>query len=103
MIWYAKKLTEYDILVDNIIWSFIDDTFMRILRPSKDQEMFYSEHKKNYDIKFQAIVTPDDIIQSLIEPLLSAENDNKIYCESGILHWIRSVSEGLYLFSNQTY
>ena len=48
--------------------------------------MFYSEHKKNHGIKFQAIVTPDDIIQSFIEPLLGVENDNKIYHESGILY-----------------
>ena len=103
MIWYAKKLIEYNILIDNTIWDFINSTFMRILRLLENQEMFYSEHKKDHGIKFQAIVTSDDIIQLLIESLLGAENDNKIYYESGILHWIRSMPEGLYLFGDQVY
>ena len=76
---------------------------MKISKPSENQKMFYSEHKKDYNIKFQAIVTPDNIIQSLIESLLSAENNNKIYHKSDILYWIRSVPEDLYLFSNQAY
>ena len=51
-------------------WGFIDGTLNATCRPVLDQEEFYSGHKRKHGYKYQAIVTPDGLVSSLMGPFI---------------------------------
>lgn len=69
-------------------FGFIDGTAMRICRPMRDQEEFYSGHKKYHCIKFQAITTPDSMIVHVGGPFIGRHNDAGMLIRSQIRHYL---------------
>jgi hypothetical protein len=63
------------------IWGFIDGTFrgFQNLGYSDLQTFMYSSKNKETGMKWQAIVTPDGIISSLIGPFEGKANDWKMF------------------------
>ena len=68
-----------------------------ITRPSVNQHQYYSGHKKQYNIKFQSVITLDGLILSLTESYTGNKNNNIMFKESGIPEQITEVN----LFINQ--
>jgi hypothetical protein len=46
-------------------WGFIDKTHRPICRPTINQKMLFSGHKRVHEIKFQIISAPNDLIVNL--------------------------------------
>jgi len=63
---------------------FIDGTARHLARPSSNQRMFFSGHKRAHCIKFQSIMMPDGIIVHLSGPWNGARHDAGMFRESGI-------------------
>jgi hypothetical protein len=59
------------------IWGFVDGTFRGFCRPMGDaaQRAAYNGHKRSHGQQWQAIVTPDGLVSSLIGPYLGPIND----------------------------
>jgi nuclease HARBI1 len=57
------------------VYAFIDGTARRICRPTRDQDIAYSGHKKYHCLKYQSFVTPDGIIVHLFGPVEGARHD----------------------------
>ncbi|KAJ8909943.1 hypothetical protein NQ315_004010 [Exocentrus adspersus] len=45
-------------------WGFIDSTAKAICRPTLDQELYYSGHKRYHCLKYQSVICPDGVIVS---------------------------------------
>jgi hypothetical protein len=60
-----------------LFWGFIDRTFRGFCCSTgyEQQCSTYSGHKKDTGQKFQAVVTPDSLVMSLIGPFLEPVND----------------------------
>jgi nuclease HARBI1 len=65
-------------------FAFIDGTARRICRPSRDQDICYSGHKKYHALKYQSIVTPDGLIVHLFGPVEGSRHDAFMLHLSGI-------------------
>ncbi|XP_075543000.1 uncharacterized protein LOC142576660 [Dermacentor variabilis] len=52
-------------------WGFIDGTARAICRPSRDQKLFFSGHKRFHALKYQAIMCPNGIICQLNGPYVA--------------------------------
>ena len=63
---------------------FIDGTARPLARPSSNQRMFFSGHKRVHCIKFQSVMMPDGIISHLSGPWNGTRHDAEIFYESGI-------------------
>lgn len=92
------------------IWGWIDGTFISTCRPKElHQRRFYSGHKKQHGIKYQAVVTPDGIVSSLMGPFLGKEGDWRMVTASGLVRRLRAINEGkngfemLYLYGDPAY
>jgi len=93
------------------IWGFVDGTFRGFCRPTgqEDQQYVYSGHKKAHGLQWQAIVTPDGLISSLIGPYRGAENDWEMWKDSGCEDRLRGVmaeepgSPILYVYGDPAY
>jgi hypothetical protein len=57
------------------VWGFIDGTIRRICRPTYNQEISYSGHKRCHGVKFQSVVTPDGLIACLYGPFEGSGHD----------------------------
>lgn len=60
------------------IWGFVDSTFRAFCKPGSSDEAqraAYSGHKKQHGQNWQAIVTPDGLVSSLVDPYLGPAND----------------------------
>ena len=60
------------------IWGFVDGTFRGFSRPgasNEAQRRAYSGHKRQHGQNFQAIVTPNGLVSSLIGPFFGPTND----------------------------
>ena len=54
-------------------------------RPIGEQRAFFNGHKRYHAIKFQGVVTPDDIVVDLSGPELGTRHDVHLLHESGVL------------------
>ena len=72
------------------IWAFVDGTFKGIARPTEEQKIYYSGHKKEHGIKWQGIITPDGII-SLQGPYEGKANDWSMYHDTKVERRMRKV------------
>lgn len=78
--WDDKKLTFEQLLVysqaihnlggSSSFWSFIDGTLNTTYWLVLDQQKFYLGHKQKYGYKYQAVVTPDGLVSSLMGPFI---------------------------------
>jgi len=91
-----------------LFWGFIDGTFRGFCRPTgyEQQRSAYSGHKKDTGQKFQAIVTPDGLVMSLVGPFMGPVNDWAIFRRSCVESKLRELMEGrktLYLYGDPSY
>lgn len=76
----------------DVIWGFVDGTFRPTCRPGRNQRWHYSGHKKRHGFKFQAIVTPDGLVSSLVGPERAPDNDWRILVRSEVAERMRRAS-----------
>jgi hypothetical protein len=91
-----------------VIWGFVDGTFRGFCRPTgyEQQRSAYSGHKKDTGQKWQAVVTPDGLVASLVGPFMGPVNDWAIWRRSQLGEKIREVMDGhstLYLYGDPSY
>ncbi|XP_072380479.1 uncharacterized protein [Diabrotica undecimpunctata] len=85
-----EKLSEYSHAIRNMgcpldnCWGFIDGTVRPICRPSINQQLYYSGHKRLHCLKFQSVLCPDGIIISLKGAFEGRRHDAGILRESGL-------------------
>lgn len=73
-------------------WGFIDGTARRICRPSVNQELYFSGHKRFHCVKYQSIMAPDGIIVSLHGAYPGRRHDAGMYAESEIYPQLKAMS-----------
>ncbi|XP_037555584.1 uncharacterized protein LOC119432490 [Dermacentor silvarum] len=57
-------------------WGFIDGTARPICRPSENQKIFFSGHKRTHAVKYQSIMCPNGIIAQLRGPYYGSRHDS---------------------------
>lgn len=82
---YAAAIHAKGLPLDNVI-GFIDGTFRETCRPSKNQKVAYSGHKRSHGLKYQSIQAPDVIILNMFGPVAGRNHDCYILSESKILN-----------------
>jgi hypothetical protein len=63
-------------------WGFIDGTARPICRPTVDQRLFYSGHKRQHCVKYQSVTTPDGIISHMFGPVAGRHHDLFVLLQS---------------------
>lgn len=66
-------------------WGFIDGTIRPTCRPTKNQRLVYSGHKRVHGLKFQSVVTPDGLVANLFGPVEGRRHDSHMLRASNIL------------------
>jgi nuclease HARBI1 len=84
-----NKMREYATAISahggtDSVWAFVDGTDFEICRPTDNQRLCYSGHKKKHCLKFQAAVTPDGLISSLCGPIVGRHGDWHMFQRTGI-------------------
>ena len=77
----------------NRCWGFIDGTARPIARPSQDQRITFSGHKRVHAIKFQSIQLPNGITAHMYGPIEGRRHDSGILTESGILTQLENFTD----------
>ena len=67
-----------------VCWGFIDGTARPICRPTRNQRLYYSGHKRYHALKFQRVLTPDGMIAQLYGPVEGRRHDMFLVRDSGI-------------------
>jgi hypothetical protein len=77
------------------IWEFVDGTFRGHCCPQGNEEQWqvYSGHKKLHDNNYQAIVTPDGLVSSLVGPFMGPTADWTMWQQSDCEEAIRQVMQ----------
>ncbi|XP_061182302.1 uncharacterized protein LOC133190627 [Saccostrea echinata] len=57
-------------------WGFIDGTVRPICRPSANQNLVYSGHKRVHGLKFQSVVIPNGLIANMYGPIEAKRHDS---------------------------
>lgn len=57
-------------------WGFIDGTVRPICRPSVNQKLVYSRHKRVHGLKFQSVVIPNGLIDNMYGPIKAKRHDS---------------------------
>lgn len=65
-------------------WGFIDGTARAICRPTVNQQLYYSGHKKMHCVKYQSVLCPDGIIISLKGAYEGRRHDAGMFRDSGL-------------------
>jgi hypothetical protein len=75
------------------VYGFVDGTFRGHRRPGgqEAQRTVYSGHKRAHGMNWQAVVTPDGLVSSLVGPYAGANNDWSMWKRSGCEEEIRKV------------
>jgi hypothetical protein len=76
------------------VWGFIDGTLRRICRPTYDQRVAYSGHKRCHGVKFQSVVTPDGLIALLYGGMEGSRHDSTMLAESKLLNTLQALMPG---------
>lgn len=90
-------------------WGFIDGTLNTTCRPIVDQHLFYSRYKQKYGYKYQAIVTPDSLVLSVMRLFIGRRRDWKMVELSGLESKLKAMNVrcrlawALYLYGNLVY
>jgi len=93
-----NKLRDYSHHIANsgagdCVWGFVDGTIQKICRPTEDQRLCYSGHKRIHGFKFQSIVTPDGLISSMSGPIIGSRGDWILWRQSNIEEELRRIFE----------
>ncbi|KZZ93664.1 hypothetical protein AAP_02456 [Ascosphaera apis ARSEF 7405] len=82
---FISQMRQYaDAIGEDCIWGFVDGTTQKIARPTVNQRMFYSGHKRYHYYKYQAVVTPDGLVSSLAGPVKGVRGDWALFHKSKI-------------------
>ncbi|XP_072145152.1 uncharacterized protein [Dermacentor andersoni] len=65
-------------------WAFINGTVRPISRPSQDQRIYFSGHKRVHALKYQSLMCPNGLICELDGPYPGSRHDAGILRESGL-------------------
>eukprot|EP00033_Pygsuia_biforma_P005605 GCRY01006191.1.p1 GENE.GCRY01006191.1~~GCRY01006191.1.p1 ORF type:complete len:384 (+),score=7.06 GCRY01006191.1:425-1576(+) len=88
-------------------FGFVDGTFRRSCRPTYNQRVAFSGHKRLHGIKFQGVSTPNGIIQEMYGPVPAHRHDARILRESGLLEKLKNNcelnGEWVYLYGDPAY
>ena len=84
MPYYANRIFNKCGLVETV-WGFIDGTLRKTCRPSYFQKLLYSGHKRCHGIKFQSIVTPDELFACMYGPITGNWHDSFMLFKSRLL------------------
>ena len=84
MPYYASRIFNKCGLVETV-WGFIDGTMRKTCRPSYFQKLLYSGHKWCHGIKFQSIVTPDELFACMYGPITGNRHDSFMLSKSRLL------------------
>ena len=104
---YARAI--FDKGGSKCIWGWIDGTLNATCRPMMDQQQYYSGHKRKHGYKYQAIVTPDGLVSSLMGPFIGRRGDWRMVQMSQLQERLRAVNAGrppslaLYLYGDPAY
>jgi hypothetical protein len=106
-LWWHRQLTQYTRLLEfseavhriggvSGVWGFVDGTFRGHRRPKdyNSQRTVYLGHKRAYGMNYQAIITPDGLVSSIIGSFARANNDWAMWKRSGCKEEIRQVMDG---------
>lgn len=75
-------------------WAFIDGTARAICRPSRDQKLLFSGHKRTHALKYQAIMCPNGIICQLDGPYAGSKHDAGILRLSKVYEKLERLVQG---------
>ncbi|XP_031554794.1 uncharacterized protein LOC116291725 [Actinia tenebrosa] len=67
-------------------WGFIDGTPRPIARPTANQRIMYSGHKRTHCLKFQSVQAPNGLIAHMYGPIEGRRHDAFMLGESGLLN-----------------
>ena len=67
------------------MWGFIDGTVRPICRPSINQKLVYSGHKRVHGLKFKSVVIPNGLIANMYGPLEAKRHDSAMLRISELL------------------
>ncbi|XP_055349413.1 LOW QUALITY PROTEIN: uncharacterized protein LOC129596212 [Paramacrobiotus metropolitanus] len=81
---YATAIAGKGGIIPNV-FGFIDGTARPICRPSVNQEIMYSGHKRFHCTKWQSVVLPNGLICSLSGGQPGTMHDSRMFRESGLL------------------
>ncbi|XP_064472844.1 uncharacterized protein LOC135387668 [Ornithodoros turicata] len=65
-------------------WGLIDGTARAICRPSEDQKIYFSGHKRYHALKYQSVMCPNGLIVRLDGPYEGRKHDAGILRASGL-------------------
>jgi hypothetical protein len=106
---YATAISAYGGI--DCVWGFVDGTALEICRPTDNQRLCYSGHKKKHCLKFQAVVTPGGLISSLCGPIVGRHGAWHMFQKTGIEEgifdlWQRGdvpADDRLYIYGDPAY
>ncbi|XP_070379835.1 uncharacterized protein [Dermacentor albipictus] len=75
-------------------WGFVDGTARPICRPTYNQRMYFSGHKRVHVVKYQAIMCANGIVCDLAGPYLGHRHDAGILRESGLYEKLLQLMQG---------
>lgn len=88
-------------------WAFIDGTVRPICRPLRNQEEYYSGHKKTHCVKYQSLLCPDGIIVNLKGAYPGRRHDAGIFRQSGLYEELQQKTvfqqESFVIYGDQAY
>lgn len=104
---YARSIVNKGAPLVNC-WGFIDGTARAICRPKRNQEDYFSGHKRHHCVKYQSVVCPDGIIVSLKGPYPGRRHDAGILRDSGFYeeleqHTVFNDNEKYCLYGDSAY
>ncbi|CAN7939657.1 unnamed protein product, partial [Ixodes hexagonus] len=86
-------------------WGFIDGTARPICRPTEDQRLFFSGHKRVHALKYQGVMCANGIVAEMHGPYPGHGHDAGVLRLSGLLQRLEDVVHGstYYLYGDPAY
>ncbi|CAN7943582.1 unnamed protein product [Ixodes hexagonus] len=75
-------------------WGFLDGTARPICRPTEDQRLYFSGHKRVHTLKFQSIMCANGIIVEMYGPYPGHRHDAGMLRLSGLCERLEDLVEG---------
>lgn len=82
------------------VWGFVDGTGRRISRPTRDQELFYSGHSREHNLKFLSIITPDGLFSYLGGPFVGRHHDMFMWQQGDLEERLSRLVPDYYLYGD---
>ncbi|CAN7938209.1 unnamed protein product [Ixodes hexagonus] len=86
-------------------WGFIDGTALPICRPTEDQRLFFSGHKRMHALKYQGVMCANGIVAEMHGPYPGHRHDAGILRLSGLFQRLEDVvhDSTYYLYGDPAY